>query len=172
MINNFLLLASILTLPFHDFHVTHTTLYYNNDTKSVEITIKAAIEDLERSLDDVYSKKLKIGSKKEKKISQKILTEYFVNHLKIFTNKKKCEFKWVGKEISDNLHDIYLYFEIPNYFNNDNIESLTIENTFFFEAYNEQTNIVLIEFKGENYNLTFTKDNNAQTIFLNKKFRN
>ena len=73
MINNLLFLATILILPIHEFHVTHTTLYYNDDTKSVEITIKAAIEDLERSLDDVYSKKLKIGSKKEKKILKKYL---------------------------------------------------------------------------------------------------
>ena len=168
MINNLLFLATILILPIHEFHVTHTTLYYNDDTKSVEITIKAAIEDLERSLDDVYSKKLKIGSKKEKKISQKILTEYFFNHLKIFTNKKKCEFKWVGKEISDNLHDIYLYFEIPNYYKDDNIESITIENTLFIETYINQTNIVLIELEEKNYNLTFNKGNDTQTIFLNK----
>ena len=75
---------------------------------------------------------------------------------------------WVGKEISDNLHDIYLYFEIPKYYKIDNIASITIENTFFLETYIEQTNIVLIEYGDNDYNLTFTKDNDIHTIFLNK----
>tara|TARA_B100001758_G_scaffold198788_1_gene177074 strand:- start:558 stop:1070 length:513 start_codon:yes stop_codon:yes gene_type:complete len=167
MINNLLFLFTILILPFHEFHVTHTTLYYNDEKKSVEITIKVAIESLERSVENVYTEKLKLGTKNENKISQKILTEYFINHLKILTNKNKHEFKWVGKEISDNLHDIYLYFEIPNYFKNNNIERITIENTFFLELSTDQTNIVLIEFEDKDYNLTFTKDNYTQTIFLN-----
>lgn len=167
MINNLLFLITILILPFHEFHVTHTTLYYNNEKKSVEITIKVAIESLERSLENVYSKKLKLGTENEKKISEKILKEYFINHLKILTNKNNHEFKWVGKEISDNLHDIYLYFEIPNYYKNNNIESITIENTLFIELSTEQTNIVLLEFEDKDYNLTFTKDNDTQTIFLN-----
>ena len=59
MMNNFLFLITILILPFHDFHVTHTTISYNDDTKSIEITIKVSIEELERSLEDVYSEKLK-----------------------------------------------------------------------------------------------------------------
>ena len=53
-----------LILSFHDFHVTHTTLYYNSDLQNMEITIKVAIEELEISLDN---NKLKIGTLNEKK---------------------------------------------------------------------------------------------------------
>ena len=168
MINNLFFLVTILTIPFHDFHVTHTTFHYNTDVKSIEITIKVAIEDLERSLENEYSEKLQLGTEQEEEISQKIIKKYFSNHLGILTTEKKYEFQWVGKEISDNLHDIYLYFEIPNYDQNENTESITIENTLFLETYIEQTNIVLIEFGEKNYNLTFSKENNIQTILLNK----
>ena len=50
MINNFFFLATILFFPFHDFHVTHATFHYNDQSKSMEITIKVAIEDLEKSI--------------------------------------------------------------------------------------------------------------------------
>ena len=73
--------------------------------------------------------------------------------------------------MSDNLHDIYLYFEIPNYDKKHNVESLTIKNTLFLELYTYQTNIVLIEIIDKKYNLTFTMDNDIQTIFINNKSR-
>ena len=40
-----------IVLPFHDFHVSHTTLHYNTRQKSIEITVRVAIEDLEKTLE-------------------------------------------------------------------------------------------------------------------------
>ena len=99
----------------HDYHVTHTTLYYNPNTGEVEITIKVAIEDLERALEERGVKKLKIGTIDENKKTDNFIINYFTNHLKIIFNDLPISYKWVGKEISDNLHDIYLYFEISNF---------------------------------------------------------
>ena len=72
----------------------------------------------------------------------------------------------MGKEISDNLHDIYIYFEISNFNQNEKIKSLILENTIFIETADNQSNIVLIEFGDNYYNLTFTKDLNRQKILL------
>jgi len=152
-------------LSFHDFHVTHTTLHYNSDLENMEITIKVAIEDLELSLE---SKELRIGTLNEKKSSEEIIKNYFRNHLNIYGNNKIIDYKWVGKEISDNLHDIYIFFEISNFNQNDTLKSLTLQNTIFIETARNQTNIVLIEFEDKDYNLTFTKDLNMQKIKLSR----
>jgi hypothetical protein len=129
----------------------------------MEITIKVAIEDLELSLDN---KELRIGTLNEKKSSEEIIKSYFKNHLNIYGNNKIIDYKWVGKEISDNLHDIYIYFEISNFNQNEKIKSLMLENTIFIETTHNQSNIVLIEFEDNDYNLTFTKDLNRQKIQL------
>ena len=150
-------------LSFHDFHVTHTTLHYNSDLENMEITIKVAIEDLELSLENI---ELRIGTLNEKKSSEEIIKNYIKNHLSIYGNNKIIDYKWVGKEISDNLHDIYLYYEISNFNQNDKIKSLILENTIFIETTHNQSNIVLIEFEDIDYNLTFTKDLNRQKIQL------
>ena len=150
-------------LSFHDFHVTHTTLHYNSDLENMEITIKVAIKDLELSLEN---KELRIGTLNEKKSSEEIIKSYFKNHLNIYGNNKIIDYKWVGKEISDNLHDIYIYFEISNFNQNDKLKSLILENTIFIETTHNQSNIVLIEFEDNDYNLTFTKDLTRQKIQL------
>jgi len=131
----------------------------------MEITIKVAIEDLELSLNNI---ELRIGTLNEKKSSEEIIKNYFKNHLIIYGNNKIIDYKWVGKEISDNLHDIYIYYEISNFNQNDKIKSLILENTIFIETTHNQSNIVLIEFEDNDYNLTFTKDLNRQKIQLIK----
>ena len=172
MINNFFFLAATLFFPFHDFHVTHTNLHYNDESKSMEITIKVAIEDLEKSIRNRYSEKIEgLLDTKEKKNIEKLIIDYFRNNLILSADKNKQEYQWVGKESSNNLHDIYLYFEIPNYDKNENVESITIKNTLFLDLYSYQTNIVLIELIDRKYNLTFTIDNDIQTIFMNNKSR-
>ena len=169
MINNFFFLIVTLFFPFHDFHVTHTTFHYNDESKSMEITIKVAIEDLEKSIENKSTKKLDDLSNNQENInSEKLILEYFRNNLTFSLLDNTKEFKWVGKETSNNLHDIYLYFEIPNFDKNENIESITIKNTLFLDLYDYQTNIVLIELPERKYNLTFNKDKDIQTIFMTK----
>jgi hypothetical protein len=163
MFKSLIFITLPLILSFHDFHVTHTTLHYNSDLENMEITIKVAIEDLELSLEN---KELRIGTLNEKKSSEEIIKSYFKNHLNIYGNNKIIDYKWVGKEISDNLHDIYIYFEISNFNQNEKIKSLMLENTIFIETIHNQSNIVLIEFEDNDYNLTFTKDLNRQKIQL------
>tara|TARA_B100000886_G_scaffold284695_1_gene209058 strand:- start:858 stop:1385 length:528 start_codon:yes stop_codon:yes gene_type:complete len=169
MINNFFFLIVTLFFPFHDFHVTHTTFHYNDESKSMEITIKVAIEDLEKSIENKSTKKLDDLSNNQENInSEKLILEYFRNNLTFSLIENTKEYKWVGIETSNNLHDIYLYFEIPNFDKNENIESITIKNTLFLDLYDYQTNIVLIELPERNYNLTFNKDKDIQTIFMTK----
>ena len=169
MINNFFFLIVTLFFPFHDFHVTHTTFHYNDESKSMEITIKVAIEDLEKSIENKSTKKLDDLSNNQENInSEKLILEYFRNNLTFSLIENTKDYKWVGKETSNNLHDIYLYFEIPNFDKNENIESITIKNTLFLDLYDYQTNIVLIELPERKYNLTFNKDKDIQTIFMTK----
>ena len=82
----FLILYTIL--PFHDFHVSHTTLHYNTAQESIEITVRVAIDDLEKTLETKSSGKLKLGSPKENNSSDQYIKNYFDHHLKISINEK------------------------------------------------------------------------------------
>ena len=164
MIKSLIFLILYTILPFHDFHVSHTTLHYNKAQESIEITVRVAIDDLEKTLETKSSGKLKLGSPKENKSSDQYIKNYFDHHLQISINEKMAAYNWIGKEIAKDLHDIYLYFEIPDCNPSGNIESIAIENTLFLERSHKQTNIVLVEFGDLNYNLNFTKDYIKETI--------
>lgn len=164
MTKSLILLILYSLLPFHDFHVSHTTLHYNKAQESIEITVRVAIDDLEKTLETKSSGKLKLGSPKENKSSDQYIKNYFDHHLQISINEKMASYHWIGKEIAKDLHDIYLYFEIPDCNPSGKIESITIENTLFLERSHKQTNIVLVEFGDLNFNLTFTKDYTKERV--------
>ena len=164
MTKSLILLILYTILPFHDFHVSHTTLHYNTAQESMEITVRVAIDDLEKTLETKSSGKLKLGSPKENKSSDQYIKNYFDHQVQISINEKMAAYTWIGKEIAKDLHDIYLYFEIPDCNPSGNIESVTIENTLFLERSHKQTNIVLVEFGDLNFNLTFNKDYNKERV--------
>lgn len=164
MTKSLILLILYSLLPFHDFHVSHTTLHYNKAQESIEITVRVAIDDLEKTLETKSSGKLKLGSPKENKSSDQYIKNYFDHHLQISINEKMASYHWIGKEIAKDLHDIYLYFEIPDCNPSGKIESITVENTLFLERSHKQTNIVLVEFGDLNFNLTFNKDYNKERV--------
>ena len=75
-----------LFVSFHDFHVTHTTIYYNADKESLEITVNVAIEDLERALEDQTAKKISIGTNAETESVDQLIEAYFRQRLTLAPN--------------------------------------------------------------------------------------
>tara|TARA_B110000977_G_C10910771_1_gene429158 strand:- start:252 stop:728 length:477 start_codon:yes stop_codon:yes gene_type:complete len=154
-------------VSFHDFHVTHTTIHYNASNEKIEITIKLAIEDLERALEDQGIKDLRIGSDIENERLDQLIKDYFSQRLKIYPNNRPTLYEWVGKELSTDLHNLYLYFEIVNCNQKGEIKSVFVENTIFTDLLRDQANIVLIEFGENKHNLTFSKMQKSQNVTLN-----
>jgi hypothetical protein len=160
-----ILLLSIFT-SFHDFHVTHTTLHYDERKETIEVTLKVALDDLEIALEEMGSQNLRIASANENSEAEKVIKAYFEQKLKISTNDQYLNLNWVGKELSNDLHDLFIYFEITNCNQNGKMTSLLIYNSIFTEILPDQANIVLVEFGEHNYNLMFSGANTGQNILL------
>ena len=167
MFKTLLLLIFSIFLSLHEFHISHTSMYYNESSDSLEITIKVPIEDLEKSLEIKDQKRLGIGTNKELESINKKINNYIKKNLKLYFNEKNIEYQWVGKEIDDNLEEIYLYFEVQDCKKTDITNKIKIYNTVFFNINDNQVNIVLIEYKNKKINLNFTKDSEVQIFKLN-----
>ena len=153
-----------LFVSFHDFHVTHTTIYYNADKETLEITVNVAIEDLERALEDQTAKKISIGINAETESVDQLIEAYFRQRLTLAPNNHLVNYQWVGKEVSQDLHNLYIYFEVLDCKQNGKIESLLIENTIFTDILPDQSNIVLVEFRDKSHNLTFSRAHKRQDL--------
>ena len=159
------ILLFTFNLLAHEYHVSHTTLFYNSNTKSIEITIKVAIEDLELSILENESKKIDLEDISESKQINKLISNYFNRHFKIFFDNILYEYNWVGKEFSDDFHDIYLYFEIRDFTHQE--QEISLNNSIFNTISLNQKNIVLIDFNKNKHNLIFTNDHKNQSVYLN-----
>ena len=95
MINNFFFLIVTLFFPFHDFHVTHTTFHYNDESNSMEITIKVAIEDLEKSIENKSTKELDDLSNNQENSSFNKRLEYLRNVCYLLNDSKFKEEEYV-----------------------------------------------------------------------------
>ena len=150
----------------HDFHITHTTVHYNSEKESLEITVKLAVEDLEKALKDQGVLDLKIGTEAEHEKANQYILDYLKKRFSVQPNNTPTDYIWIGKEVSKDLHDVYIYAEITNCNKNGALEMLKIKNTIFTEIFSDQANVVLVEFGEAKHNLTFTKDQSKQTVFL------
>ena len=153
-----------LFVSFHDFHVTHTTIYYHADKEALEITVNVAIEDLERALEDQTAKKISIGTNAETESVDQLIEAYFLQRLTIAPNNRLTNYQWVGKEVSQDLHNLYIYFEVLDCNQDGKIESLLIENSIFTDILPDQSNIVLVEFGDKSHNLTFSRAHKIQDL--------
>ena len=155
-----------LFVSFHDFHVTHTTIYYNADRESLEITVNVAIEDLELALEDQTAKKINIGTNAESESVDQLIEAYFRQRFTLAPNNHLIHYQWVGKEVSQDLHNLYIYFEVLECNQNGTIESLLIKNSIFTDILPEQSNIVLLEFGDKSHNHTFSRAMKRQELNL------
>ena len=156
MLHSLIVIIWSLFVSFHDFHVTHTTIYYNADKEALEITINVAIEDLERALEDQTAKKIYIDTNTETESVDQLIEAYFRQRLTLAPNNRLTHYQWVGKEVSQDLHNLYIYFEVLDCNQNGKIESMLIENSIFTDILLDQSNIVLVEFGDKSHNLTFS----------------
>jgi hypothetical protein len=156
-----------LFVSTHEYHVTHSTIYYNAHKESVEITINVALEDLELALEDQTDKKINIGTVAETPNVDSLIENYFRQRFILSPNNRFTPYEWVGKEVSADLHNLYVYLEIPNCNQGGMIESLYVENTIFTDLLPDQANIVLIEHGSHSHNLTFSIAQKSQTVILN-----
>lgn len=162
------IIAALLSLAFafHDFHVTHTTLRYNSSTQDLEITIKVAIESLEAALEDRGAEALRLGAENEHASADAWIDAYINERLILSPDGEAVEMAWIGKEISTDLHDVYLYLEVAAFGEAGLPESMTVGNTLFTDILPDQANTVLLEFGALKRNLTLSKDNPRERIAL------
>tara|TARA_B100001093_G_scaffold502040_1_gene554467 strand:- start:115 stop:624 length:510 start_codon:yes stop_codon:yes gene_type:complete len=166
MFQPFVIFLLTIFNSFHDFHVTHTTIHYNQQRETLEVTVKLAVDDLEMALEESGSKDLRISTAKENSKAEKLIETYIIQRLKISTNDNYLNLDWVGKELSNDLHDLFIYFEIINFNMNVKMKSMLINNSIFTEILPDQSNIVFVELGEQTYNLLFSSDNISQNISL------
>jgi hypothetical protein len=141
----------------HRFHTSLTRMDYNSESKSLELTIQLFSHDIVETFEQKFKKKIDLDqTSKIDKLIFEYLKENFILKGK---SGQTAKIKWVGKEAKVDL--TWVYLEIPF---TENLEGANLQNTIFFEMYQEQTNYVICRFEQKKADLFFKIGDKSKEI--------
>lgn len=145
-----LLLRTMLAIQFliiwllHPVHVSVTEIEYSEKNKSLQITSRIFIDDLELSIQkQLKQESLDILQPKNGMTTDQMVSAYLRDHLKIKLDGKPAKINYIAHEIEDAA--IICYLEIENV---KKLKSLEVTDDVIQEIHADQSNLVHITFKG------------------------
>lgn len=148
-----LLLLPMLAFQTHKYYLSLTKVAYITESKSVQITARIFIDDLETALDKKYNKSFELATKEEFKDTDTFIDKYMSSLLKITINNKVIPFTYLGKKYETDV--IYIFAEIENI---DNIKSIEIQNRILLDEFSEQQNIIKLNINDKKKSFILTND--------------
>ncbi len=127
----------------HGYHVSIAQVDYNEETKSLEIALKLLTDDVEQVLESRGAERLFLGEENESPKTDDYIRKYIEQHFVVNINEAQVSLTYLGKEIEN--ESTWRYIEIVDV---TEIQSLSVNNTFFLEEYHNQTNRVNLNVLG------------------------
>lgn len=132
----FIVLFQVLQI-FHPFHVSVCDIEFNQEAKSIQISQRIFLDDLELALNNDYGMGLVIDDESMKSRRDSLIDLYLAKRLKVTVDGKKKEANYLGSEFE--VDGIWCYIEIEGV---KKAKELMVINTILFEEFDDQANII------------------------------
>ncbi len=136
----------------HPFYVSVTEIHHNQKEKSLEITCKVFIDDMEETLKNNYKTKVDLSNVSHQIINNKFINDYFTKHLTLSADGKPVRLNFVGFEKDS--ESVYCYFEVINV---ASVKKIDLNNSILQDFTDKQINIIHATVNGtrRSYKLDF-----------------
>lgn len=138
----------------HPFYVSVTELEQNEKDNIMEVSIRIFTDDFENTLKMSHPGKIDLLHPTDKNMTDKLIKDYIVNHLKISFDGKPQILQYVGYEQNEEAVECYFQINQPKIAN-----KVTVSNNALFEYKSEQINIVHVTVKGKRKSSQLVKNN-------------
>lgn len=156
----FLTLAVFILFGFtHDFHVSLCQIEHNEESKTLEVSMRFFIDDLEKALTKDDSLKVVLDRKQDQKKINALISDYIQSNFSVIVNGKLKSFLVIGKELEQDI--VWCYVEVAEV---TEIKSLWIKNTVLMELFENQSNIIQVNIGEKKESLLFSKTNYEGTL--------
>jgi len=156
-----LLLLPLITFSAHKYYISLTKIDFISEKKTVQITMRFFIDDIENTLETQFQTELLLATKKENERSDYYLEKYISKKFKININSTKKDYQYLGKEYENDV--VFFYLEITDI---PSINSIEVENSMLFEDYMEQENYIKISCNNIKKTFILTKNNAKEILKL------
>ncbi len=144
----------------HKTYVSIANMEYNSKTKQIEVSLKLTAHDFEHVLEHHFKKEYHIENIPDSSKIGLFIQNYVKTHFKVWSEKKLTTFTYVGKEVTVR-DDLYFYFTFSNIINPKNI---VVTNTFLFEMFPKQQNIIHYKYANQTKSVTLISSNPKMNI--------
>jgi hypothetical protein len=152
-------LISSRPLTLHDFHASVTQMQYNPQEKAFEISIRIFTDDLEKTLAKEVGKPVDLSVKAK---NDPLLEKYIRAHFTYLNPQRQAKpFTYVGHEVEDDAN--WLYLEMPY---DEAFQGGVMRQNVLMEVFDDQVNMVNIQYKGQKKTFVFRKNQPIQAISL------
>lgn len=127
----------------HPFYVSVTEVAHNNKDKSLEVSCKIFVDDMEAALKQKYNIPIDLSNEKQQEQHNKLIADYISKHLLLAADGKAVKLNYVGFEKES--ESVFCYFEAANV---PSLKKLDITNSILQDYTEKQINIMHITVNG------------------------
>jgi hypothetical protein len=146
-------------LFLHPIHVSIAEFFYNKDSKTIEITHKIYLDDLEDAINAKFKTKYDILKDYKNEGFEKILKQYLMENLEISIDGTVLKLEFIGKELDGDA--MWCYYEIKGV---KKIKIIEVSNSVLMDFYEDQVNILNVNYLGKKKSLMLSGKNKKDKI--------
>ena len=136
-------LAIALFALLHPFHVSVCSIHHAPDEQTLQITQKIFADDLEEALTAASTiGPVDVLNPPDPDALDALIDDYLRNHLQITVNGQVTEATYLGHEREEMA--LWCYLEVSGV---PDIQSLSVRSTILIDTFDDQTNIVHVEYR-------------------------
>ena len=138
----------------HPFHSSIISLKFNDNSRSIEITMRVFANDLEKTINQINDLNIIIDNDDNMQNVDSLIFNYIDKTIFLSINENECDLSWIGKEFETDI--VWLYLEILDI--DKKIKKISAENRFLFSSFKDQLNIMNFYIHGKQKTIMTHKD--------------
>ena len=158
-----LFLGLLTSFTMHKYYVSVTEISYNQKTEQLEISLKVFNDDWQNALDHRLGRPVNLGSENEYTELDSLVKSYLFDGFAIIVNEENRKLHIIGSEIEGEATWIYMYVDEV-----ENVKSIEVKNTLLTEMFDEQRNVVQLNFEGKIKSALLTKSRSSKKFIFEK----
>lgn len=158
-----LLLLIPITLSFgiHKYYISYTKIKYVSTSKSLQITIKVFIDDIENGINKQFNIDSRLNTDREINNTEDFITKYIKDKFFITVNNQKKNYTFLGKEYDTSNNEMIIYLEVDSI---SNVQFIEIKNKILMELFSDQQNIIKLNINGKKKSLIQTQEDDKYML--------
>jgi hypothetical protein len=154
-----LFILSLSSFSAHKFYMAIYQINYAPQNKMLQITSRIFIDDLNKTLEKKYKKKLSLGSDKESSEELILLKKYMAENFLLKVNGQTKTMNFLSKELDDDV--LICYWNVREI---SKINSIDITNSVLLDWNAEQQNITHVNVLGMKKSILFTSSSTRDML--------